>query len=78
MAPGLSLNFATVQAAKEDAGGKGAKTGKSSRLSAAARAAESTGRVAQETPISQLFEDMLYTDLFNARCHDTGEGITRK
>ena len=24
-------------------------------------------------PISELFEDQLHTDLFNARCHDTGE-----
>ena len=24
-------------------------------------------------PIAELFEDQLYTDLFNARCHDTGE-----
>lgn len=24
-------------------------------------------------PIAELFEDQLHTDLFNARCHDTGE-----
>ncbi len=29
-------------------------------------------------PIAELFEDQLYTDLFNARCHDTGETANRK
>lgn len=29
-------------------------------------------------PISELFEDQLHTDLFNARCHDTGETANRK
>ena len=36
------------------------------------------GRLPQSTPISELFEDQLYTDLFNARCHDTGEATSRK
>lgn len=38
----------------------------------------SGNRVPQVTPISELFEDQLHTDLFNARCHDTGEATTRK
>ena len=29
-------------------------------------------------PISDLFEDPLYTDLFHARCHDTGETANSK
>jgi hypothetical protein len=29
-------------------------------------------------PIADLFEDQLHTDLFNARCHDTGETTNRK
>ena len=28
--------------------------------------------------IAELFEDQLHTDLFNARCHDTGETSNRK
>lgn len=28
--------------------------------------------------ISVLFEDSLQTDVFNARCHDTGDSSTRK
>lgn len=28
--------------------------------------------------ISDLFEDPLYTELFNARCHDTGEAANSK
>ena len=27
----------------------------------------------QSNPIQDLFEDQLFTELFNARCHDTGE-----
>ena len=29
-------------------------------------------------PIQELFEDQLYTDIFNARCHDTGETANSK
>ena len=29
-------------------------------------------------PIAELFEDQLHTDLFNARCHDTGETTNSK
>jgi len=29
-------------------------------------------------PIFELFEDHLYTELFNARCHDTGEAANSK
>jgi hypothetical protein len=29
-------------------------------------------------PIADLFEDQLHTDLFNARCHDTGETTNGK
>lgn len=36
----------------------------------------SGNRAPQSTPISELFEDQLHTDLFNARCHDTGEATT--
>ena len=28
--------------------------------------------------ISVLFEDSLQTEVFNARCHDTGDSSTRK
>ncbi len=28
--------------------------------------------------ISVLFEDQLQTEVFNARCHDTGDSSTRK
>lgn len=28
--------------------------------------------------IQDLFEDELQTDLFNARCHDTGDSTTSK
>ena len=28
--------------------------------------------------ISDLFEDKLQTDIFNARCHDTGDSTTSK
>ena len=38
----------------------------------------SGNRAPQVTPISELFEDQLHTDLFNARCHDTGEATSRK
>lgn len=47
------------------------KTGKSTRNNA-----ESLRT--QNNPISELLEEQLYSDLFNARCHDTGEGVTRK
>jgi len=29
-------------------------------------------------PIAELFDDQLHTDLFNARCHDTGETTNSK
>lgn len=32
--------------------------------------------VSGKDPISDFFEDQLYTELFNSRCHDTGESST--
>lgn len=41
-------------------------------------AAKAGGAFVAGNPIAELFEDQLHTDLFNARCHDTGETTNRK
>ena len=32
----------------------------------------------QKSPVLAIFDDELQAEIFNARCHDTGEPLTRK